>query len=795
MPTLQSQGHRAALAAVLGGEQDLPHAGHCPTSRSSTSSTCSPIPAAPACTSAIPRATPPPTSSPATAACAASTSCTRWAGTPSACPPSSTPSRPAPIRASPPQKNIDTFRRQIKMLGFSYDWDREVDTTDPGLLQVDAVDLPATLRHLVRRRRRSSGRPIAELPIPPEVQAQGDAAVRALPRQQTAGLSGRGAGQLVPGAGHGAGQRGSHRRQVGARRPSRRPHAAAAVDAAHHRLRRAAARRPGAGRLARSRSRRCSATGSAAAKAPRSISRWPARSARRAARRIRVFTTRPDTLFGATYMVLSPEHPLVDRITTPAQQRRRRDVPGRGRRARATWSAPSWPRRRPASSPAPTPINPVNDETIPIWIADYVLASYGTGAIMAVPAHDERDFEFAKQFDLPIRTVVQPPDEWLKKTGSTLDNLTEALRRATASPINSGAVRRPADAGVQAEDHRLAGGAAAWASARSTTSCATGSSAGSATGASRSRSCTSWTPTGKPTGVVEPLSPERAAAAPARAGGLQAVRQARAAAGQGDRLGLTSRATASATAARRTRCRSGPARAGTTCATSTRRTTRRSAIRQRRSTGCRSISTSAAPSTPCCTCSTRASGTRCCSTAATCHTPEPFQRLVNQGMILGEMEFTGFQRRSGDGWVSAEQVDPATARTGRPASSTSASSSTRTQVEKKGDAFVLKDKPGDPHRRPRLQDVQEPRQRHQSRRGRRRVRRRQPAALRDVHGPAGGDQAVEHARRRGRLPLPEPRLAADHRRPRRGDEAGRQRAGRAARPRRRCASCTRRSRR
>ncbi len=138
-------------------------------------------------------------------------------------------------------------------------------------------------------------------------------------------------------------------------------------------------------------------------------------------------------------------------------------------------------------------INPVNQEKIPIWIADYVLATYGTGAIMAVPAHDERDFEFARQFNLPIRTVVRPADEWLKKTGSTLDNLTEAYterrRRGQLRPV-----RRSANGGVQEEDHRLAGREAAWAPARSTTSCATGCSAGSATGASRSRSCTRSTP-------------------------------------------------------------------------------------------------------------------------------------------------------------------------------------------------------------------------------------------------------------------------------------------------------------
>src|SRR5207244_10063724 len=82
-------------------------------------------------------------------------------------------------------------------------------------------------------------------------------------------------------------------------------------------------------------------------------------------------------------------------------------------------------------------VNPVNQEKIPIWIADYVLATYGTGAIMAVPAHDERDFAFAQQFGLAIRTVVRPPEEWLAQTGSTLDKLTEAYTEDGVA-VNSG---------------------------------------------------------------------------------------------------------------------------------------------------------------------------------------------------------------------------------------------------------------------------------------------------------------------------------------------------------------------
>jgi len=122
---------------------------------------------------------------------------------------------------------------------------------------------------------------------------------------------------------------------------------------------------------------------------------------------ITVFTTRPDTLYGATYMVLAPEHPLVDRIATDAQ-----------RASIETYRAAAavkTERDRMADAKDKTgvftgayAVNPINDEKIPIWIADYVLMGYGTGAIMAVPAHDERDFAFAKKFDLEIRYVVAP---------------------------------------------------------------------------------------------------------------------------------------------------------------------------------------------------------------------------------------------------------------------------------------------------------------------------------------------------------------------------------------------------
>jgi len=123
---------------------------------------------------------------------------------------------------------------------------------------------------------------------------------------------------------------------------------------------------------------------------------------------VRVFTTRPDTLFGATYMVLAPEHSLVAKITTSEQQgavgqyqesvRRKSDL------ERADLS-----REKTGVFTGAYAINPADDQRIPIWIADYVLMSYGTGAIMSVPGHDERDFEFAEAFGLPVVRVVQAP--------------------------------------------------------------------------------------------------------------------------------------------------------------------------------------------------------------------------------------------------------------------------------------------------------------------------------------------------------------------------------------------------
>ncbi len=164
---------------------------------------------------------------------------------------------------------------------------------------------------------------------------------------------------------------------------------------------------------------------------------------------IEVFTTRPDTLFGATYMVLAPEHPLVDRIvptTWPEDTRdawrgaERHDTPIEAVTAYKAQAAAKTEVERQTEGRQKTgvftgayAINPVNGERVPVFVADYVLWGYGTGAIMAVPAHDQRDFEFARAFDLPMRIVVSPG----AGLSQDIDEWTEAFDSYEAQSVNS----------------------------------------------------------------------------------------------------------------------------------------------------------------------------------------------------------------------------------------------------------------------------------------------------------------------------------------------------------------------
>jgi leucyl-tRNA synthetase len=145
--------------------------------------------------------------------------------------------------------------------------------------------------------------------------------------------------------------------------------------------------------------------------------------------KVTVYTTRPDTLFGATYMVLAPEHPLVSKITT-ANQRKVVDIYIQNAIKKDQITRLDLTKEKTGVFTGSYAINPINNTEIPIWIADYVLWGYGTGAIMAVPAHDSRDFEFAKQFNLPIIEVIS-------KDGKPSEELTE-LYDGQGIMINSG---------------------------------------------------------------------------------------------------------------------------------------------------------------------------------------------------------------------------------------------------------------------------------------------------------------------------------------------------------------------
>jgi leucyl-tRNA synthetase len=144
---------------------------------------------------------------------------------------------------------------------------------------------------------------------------------------------------------------------------------------------------------------------------------------------IRVFTTRPDTIFGVTFFLLAPEHPLVSQLTTPEHKAEVDEYIAWCRR-QTEYERVALDREKTGVFLGSYVVNPVSGERIPIWIADYILTTYGTGAVMAVPAHDERDLEFARKFKLPVRIVIAPP-------GWTGEELAEAYT-GSGTMVNSG---------------------------------------------------------------------------------------------------------------------------------------------------------------------------------------------------------------------------------------------------------------------------------------------------------------------------------------------------------------------
>ena len=261
------------------------------------------------------------------------------------------------------QKNVDNFRRQIKSLGFSYDWDREINTTDPnyfkwtqwifmqlhkkGLAYLDEVAVnwcPAlgtvlANEEVIDGRSERGNHPVERRPMKQWMLRITEYAERLLNDLDELDWP--------------EGIKEMQRNWIG--------------------------KSTGAEVIFETTSKD----------------------------RITVYTTRPDTLFGATYMVLAPEHPLVSKITTPecraAVDAYREEAAKKTDLARTELST-----GKTGAFTGAYAINPVNGGKIPIWIADYVLVSYGTGAIMAVPAHDTRDFEFAQTFGLPVKCIIEP---------------------------------------------------------------------------------------------------------------------------------------------------------------------------------------------------------------------------------------------------------------------------------------------------------------------------------------------------------------------------------------------------
>jgi leucyl-tRNA synthetase len=308
------------------------------------------------------------------------------------------------------QRNIATFRRQIKMLGFSYDWDREIDTTDPSYFkwtQWIFLQLFDTWYDTEQGR----GRPIAELPIPDEVRKRGDNSVRIYRDMWRLAYQAEVAVNWCPALGtvlaneevvDGKSERGGH---PVLRMPLRQwmlritAYAERLLDDLQLVDWPEAIKQMQRNWIGRSEG----------AEIDFSVAGGPGGA--KSNETIRVFTTRPDTLFGATYMVLAPEHPLVASLATkeqrPVVERYQAEAA-----AKSDLERTELAKKKTGVFTGAYAMNPVTAKKIPIWVADYVLASYGTGAIMAVPGQDERDWEFAEAFDLPIVRTVQPPENW-----------------------------------------------------------------------------------------------------------------------------------------------------------------------------------------------------------------------------------------------------------------------------------------------------------------------------------------------------------------------------------------------
>ena len=299
------------------------------------------------------------------------------------------------------QKNCDNFRRQIKAIGLSYDWDREINTTDPKYFKWTQW-IFKQLYNTWFDDKLQKGRPISELEIPAEIKAKGEEAVK---------------------------------KYIGDKRLAYYDNAQVwwcdscktvcaneevLTDGSHEKCGHQVIRKNLKQWLLRIQhySERL-LEGLEGLDWPAGVKdmqrNWIGKSTgaevdfemEGLGEKLRVYTTRPDTLFGATYMVIAPEHALIEKITTSVQKEAVEKYQKQAA-LKSDLDRTDLAKEKTGVFTGRYAINPVNKKQIPIWVADYVLMGYGTGAIMAVPAHDTRDFEFAKEFNIPIICILDP---------------------------------------------------------------------------------------------------------------------------------------------------------------------------------------------------------------------------------------------------------------------------------------------------------------------------------------------------------------------------------------------------
>ncbi len=302
------------------------------------------------------------------------------------------------------EKNCDNFRRQIQSLGLSYDWDREINTTDPAYFKWTQW-IFIRLYNTWFDETQQKGRPIDELPIPAEIEAKGKEAVTKYVEEKR--LAYYDNAQVwwckhckTVCANEEVLNDGSHEK-CGTKEVERRFLKQWMLRIPHY-----------AERLL---------SGLDDLNWPEGVKdmqrNWIGKSTGAEVdfkiegvdNQLRVYTTRPDTLFGATYMVIAPEHELLDQIVT-ADQAEKVAAYVNAAALKSDLDRTELAKEKTGVFTGRYAINPITGKLVPIWVADYVLMGYGTGAIMAVPAHDTRDFEFAKAFDIPVVCILDPKD-------------------------------------------------------------------------------------------------------------------------------------------------------------------------------------------------------------------------------------------------------------------------------------------------------------------------------------------------------------------------------------------------